>query len=58
MPCHKIPAIEAEAARSEGDEKAGLQILRRALEAPARQIAENSGADGGVVGEKMRGWDR
>jgi chaperonin GroEL len=29
-------------------------ILRRALEAPARQIAENSGADGGVVVEKMR----
>jgi chaperonin GroEL len=49
-----IPAVEAEAARCEGDERSGAQILRRALEAPARQIAENSGADGGVVVEKMR----
>jgi chaperonin GroEL len=49
-----IPALEAEADRAEGDERAGLQILRRALEAPARQIAENSGADGGVVVDRMR----
>src|SRR6185312_4369434 len=28
-------------------------ILRRALEAPARQIAENSAADGGVVVDKL-----
>jgi chaperonin GroEL len=48
-----IPAVEAEAARVEGDEKSGVQILRRALEAPARQIAENSGVDGGVVVDKM-----
>lgn len=46
--------MEAEAARVEGDERAGAQILRRALESPARQIAENSGVDGGVVVEKMR----
>jgi chaperonin GroEL len=50
-----IPAVEAEAARTDGDERAGALILRRALEAPTRQIAENSGADGGVVVEKMRG---
>jgi chaperonin GroEL len=49
-----IPAVEAEAARVDGDERAGALILRRALEAPARQIAENSGVDGGVVVEKMR----
>jgi chaperonin GroEL len=49
-----IATVEAEAARIEGDERAGAQILRRALEAPARQIAENSGVDGGVVVEKMR----
>jgi chaperonin GroEL len=49
-----IPAVEAEAARTDGDERAGAQILRRALEAPARQIAENSGVDGGVVVDKMR----
>jgi chaperonin GroEL len=49
-----ISAVENEAARAEADERAGIQILRRALEAPARQIAENSGVDGGVVVEKMR----
>jgi chaperonin GroEL len=49
-----IPAVDAEAAALEGDERAGAHILRRALEVPARQIAENSGVDGGVVVEKMR----
>jgi chaperonin GroEL len=49
-----IPAVEAEAARVEGDERAGMLILRRALETPTRQLAENSGVDGGVVVEKMR----
>ena len=48
------PALEAEAGRLEGDERAGVNILKRALEAPSRQIAENSGVDGGVVVEKMR----
>lgn len=36
-----------------GDERTGVQILRRALEAPTRQIAENSAADGGVVVDRM-----
>jgi chaperonin GroEL len=49
-----IDSVEAEAAKVEGDERAGVLILRRALEAPTRQIAENSGVDGGVVVEKMR----
>jgi chaperonin GroEL len=49
-----IPAVEAEMAATTGDERSGVQILRRALETPARQIAENSGVDGGVVVEKMR----
>jgi chaperonin GroEL len=38
-----------------GDEQTGVRILRRALEAPSRQIAENSAVDGGVVVERMRG---
>ena len=46
-------AVDDEAVRADGDERAGIQILRRALEAPTRQIAENSGADGGVVVDKM-----
>jgi chaperonin GroEL len=38
---------------SEGDVKAGLRILRNSLTSPARQIAENSSADGGVVVARM-----
>ena len=49
-----IDAVEQEEAKAEGDERTGLQILRRALEAPTRQIAENSGVDGGVVVNQMR----
>jgi len=32
-----------------GDEKVGVDIVRRALEEPVRQIAENAGYDGGVI---------
>ncbi len=46
-------AVAREEALADGDEKTGLQILRRALEAPARQIAENSAVDGGVVVNRM-----
>lgn len=49
-----IPAVEADAAQTTGDERAGILILRRALETPTRQIAENSGVDSGVVVERMR----
>ncbi|MCX6812501.1 MAG: chaperonin GroEL [Candidatus Berkelbacteria bacterium] len=37
-----------------GDEKIGVEIVRRALEEPMRRIAENAGVDGGVVIEKVR----
>jgi len=47
-------ALEKEEAKCDGDERSGVRILRRALEAPARQIAANSGVDGGVVVERMR----
>jgi chaperonin GroEL len=46
-------ALDAVEAQTTGDERTGVQILRRALEAPARQIAENSAADGGVVVDRM-----
>jgi chaperonin GroEL len=49
-----VPAVEAEEGRCGGDERTGVLILKRALEAPARQIAENSAVDGGVVVERMR----
>lgn len=38
----------------EGEEKLGMQILRRALEEPMRQIATNAGQDGGVIIEQAR----
>jgi chaperonin GroEL len=49
-----ISAVEAEEAACEGDERTGVKILRRALETPVRQIAENSGVDGGVVVDRIR----
>jgi chaperonin GroEL len=49
-----IGAVEGEQAKCEGDEATGVRILRQALEAPARQIAINSGADPGVVVDRMR----
>lgn len=48
-----IAAVAQEEAKCEGDEKTGVQILRRALETPTRQIAENSAVDGGVVVARM-----
>lgn len=38
----------------EGDERVGIDILRRALEEPLRLIASNAGMDGSVVAEKVR----
>jgi chaperonin GroEL len=51
---YAVTAIEKEEARCDGDEKTGLKILRHALEAPTRQIADNSGYDPGVVVDRMR----
>jgi len=36
------------------DQDAGIQIVRRAIESPLRQIAENAGVDGAVVAGKVR----
>jgi chaperonin GroEL len=46
-------ALAKEETRCEGDERTGVQVLKRALEAPTRQIAENSASDGGVVVARM-----
>jgi chaperonin GroEL len=48
-----IGAVEREEDQCEGDERTGVQILKRALEVPTRQIAENSAVDGGVVLARM-----
>lgn len=44
-----LPLVAADLEVLEGDERTGMQILMRALEAPARAIAENSAVDPGVV---------
>ena len=49
-----IPAVEALLKKVEGDEKTGVQIIAKALEAPIRQIAANAGLDGSVILEKVR----
>jgi len=40
--------------QAEGDEKTGINILKRAIEEPVRQIAENAGIDGAVVVQKVK----
>jgi chaperonin GroEL len=49
-----IDSVEREASACMGDERTGALILKRALEVPTRQIAENSAVDGGVVVDRMR----
>jgi chaperonin GroEL len=49
-----IPPLEAQAKKSAGDEKIGIGIVRRALEAPLRQIAENAGVDGSIAIQRVR----
>ena len=48
-----VDAVSALEKITEGDERTGIQVLKRALAAPARQIAENSAVDSGVVIAKM-----
>ncbi|WP_147633999.1 chaperonin GroEL [Treponema pectinovorum] len=61
VPGGGIALIEAAAALDEekvknltDDEKVGFKIVRRALEEPIRQIAENAGVDGAVVAERAK----
>jgi chaperonin GroEL len=50
-----LRAIEAvREVKGKGDEKIGVEIVARALEAPIRQIASNSGTDGSVVADEVR----
>jgi chaperonin GroEL len=48
-----IPALDK--IKLAGDAQVGVDIVRKALEAPARQIADNAGAPGEVVVEKVKG---
>jgi chaperonin GroEL len=48
-----IPALDK--IKLEGDAQVGVDIVRKALEAPARQIADNAGAPGEVVVQHVKG---
>lgn len=50
-----VNAISAvEGLKAEGDEMTGINIVKRALEEPVRQIAENAGKEGSVIVEKLK----
>ena len=49
-----LPLLET----TEGDEKTGVKIVLKALEEPVRQIATNSGLEGGVIIDKIRSADK
>ncbi len=53
-----IPAVEALVGTVDGDEKTGVRIVAKALEAPIRQIAANAGLDGSVILEKVRSGEK
>jgi len=53
-----IPAVESLVNGVEGDEKTGVRIVAKALEAPIRQIAANAGLDGSVILEKVRSGEK
>jgi chaperonin GroEL len=51
-----LRAIRAiEKLKLDGDQQVGANIMRRALEEPVRQIAANTGAEGSVIVEKLKG---
>jgi chaperonin GroEL len=51
---HAIKAIESHGNGHPSDEQVGINIVRRALEEPLRQIAENAGHEGSVVVQKVK----
>jgi len=50
----RLTRVEDVAKKLHGDEKAGAEIVVRALEKPVRILAENSGQDGAVVADEVR----
>ncbi|MBR2152906.1 MAG: chaperonin GroEL, partial [Clostridia bacterium] len=48
-----IPAVAELASKTEGDEKTGVNIVLKSLEAPIRQIAYNAGIEGSVIIDKI-----
>lgn len=58
-----IPELDKLIEKATGDERLGLEILKKALDYPLRQIAENSGKEGSIIVQKVmqmkanEGWD-
>lgn len=49
-----VKGLDEEKANLNGDEKVGFAIIKRALEEPIRQIADNAGVDGSVIADKAK----
>jgi chaperonin GroEL len=47
-------ALDSAYKKARGDQKTGVEIVRRALRAPIRQIAENAGLDGSIVCQRVQ----
>ncbi|BFJ83635.1 chaperonin GroEL [Ruthenibacterium sp. CLA-JM-H11] len=52
-PINAIPAVDKVIESLDGDQRTGAKIVRKALEAPLRQIAENAGLEGSVIIDKI-----
>ncbi|HJB39430.1 MAG TPA: chaperonin GroEL [Candidatus Ruthenibacterium avium] len=52
-PINAIPAVDSVVETLTGDERTGAKIVRKALEAPLRQIAANAGLEGSVIIDKI-----
>ncbi|MGI6706497.1 MAG: chaperonin GroEL [Clostridia bacterium] len=49
-----LPVVEALLENATGDERTGIQIIKRALEEPVRQIASNAGLEGSIIVDKIK----
>jgi chaperonin GroEL len=49
-----VKSLDKLMGETKGDERTGVEIVRRALEAPLRQIAENAGIEGAIILEQVR----
>ena len=52
-PCCTPPRLSTQIKTANDDQRVGVEIIRRALQAPARQIATNAGVDGSIVVGKL-----
>ncbi len=51
-----LPGLDRIAKELEGDEKVGVNIVKRALEQPLRTLCDNAGLEGSVIVEKVKGY--